>query len=141
MPLAVRNVLVPLGSVVFSFVLVTAAGAVMGGTEAIAPPSPTVTSAPSPVSPQTAPAAPAELANVKIVFEQADGTVAPAPAAGESVTLDITTKSKAGETRVCVAQLTGPWKLDRPWAHIGSGSYCRSFSPLELPVVVKLVHP
>ena len=92
MPPGVRNVLVPLGSVVFSFVVVAAAGAVIGGT---APLNPTVTPTPSPVPPQTAPAAPAKPADVKIVFEQADGTVAPASAAGESMTLDITTESKA----------------------------------------------
>lgn len=138
MPPGVRNVLVPLGSVVFSFVVVAAAGAVIGGT---APLNPTVTTTPSPVPPQTAPAAPANPADVKIVFEQADGTVAPASAAGESMTLDITTESKADGIRVCVAQPIGAWKLDGTWAHIGPREYCRSLTPAEFPVVVKLVHP
>ena len=124
-----RKVLVPLGSVVFSFVVVTGAGAMTGGTGAVPPPSPTTAPVPSPAD------------KIKIVYEQADGTVAPASAAGESMTLDITTESKADGIRVCVAQPIGAWKLDGTWAHIGPREYCRSLTPPEFPVVVKLVHP
>jgi len=122
-----RKVLVPLGSVVFSFVVVTGAGAMTGGTGAVPPPSPTTAPVPSPVK-------------IKIVYEQADGTVAPAPAASQSMTLDITTESKPGETRVCVAQPTGPWRLGPPWTHIRWGSYCELISSPESSMVVRLVY-
>jgi len=128
MPPGVRNVLVPLGSVVFSFVVVAAAGALIGGTGAVPPPSPTAAPAPSPV------------VKIKIVYEQADGTVAPAPAAAQGMTLDITTESRPGETRVCVAQPTGPWRLGPPWTHIRSGSYCELISSPESSMVVRLVY-
>ena len=128
MPPGVRNVLVPLGSVVFSFVVVAAAGAVIGGTGAVPPPSPTAAPAPSPV------------VKIKILYEQADGTFAPAPAAGQSMTLDITTESRPGETRVCVAQPTGPWRLGPPWTHIRWGSYCELISSPESSMVVRLVY-
>ena len=138
MPPGVRNVLVPLGSVVFSFVVVAAAGAVIGGHRTAQPDGHPYAVAGAAAE---APAAPAKPADVKIVFEQADGTVAPASAAGESMTLDITTESKADGIRVCVAQPIGAWKLDGTWAHIGPREYCRSLTPAEFPVVVKLVHP
>ena len=123
-----RKVLVPLGSVAFSFVVVTAAGAVTGGTGAVPPPSPTAAPVPSPA------------VKIRIVYEQADGTVAAAPATGQSTTLDITTESKPGETRVCVAQPTGPWRLGPPWTHIKWGSYCQPISSSESSMVVRLVN-
>jgi len=123
-----RKVLVPLGSVVFSFVVVTGAGAMTGGTGAVPPPSPTTAPVPSPA------------VKIKIVYEQADGTVAPAPAASQSMTLDITTETKPGETRVCVAQPTGPWRLGPPWTHIRWGSYCELISSPESSMVVRLVY-
>ena len=95
MPPGVRNVLVPLGSVVFSFVVVAAAGAVTGGHRTAQPDGHhyAVAGAAADGARRTGKAG-----RVKIVFEQADGTVAPASAAGESMTLDITTESKADGT-------------------------------------------
>ena len=50
MPPGVRNVLVPLGSVVFSFVVVAAAGAVTGGTGAVSTAHPYCRSVPPPAA-------------------------------------------------------------------------------------------